>query len=238
MNLCKTFAAAFICAAASVFMLASLIVLSIETFALNENFYKQEYGKLKTAESIGISEQDLAGVTNRLLSYTRGEADNLDIKAVIGGSTQEVFGEREKEHMVDVRALYLAARDVRTYGLIIAAVLAAVAFFLKGRKTLSLLCRSFLSVSVAFLAALAALGIWAALDFSSFWTAFHHVFFTNDLWILNPETDVLIMMVPQQFFSDLVKNILILFAAVFAVLNAAAAAVVYINKKKAEKGIL
>lgn len=236
MSKLKKTAAALASVAAAVFILTALIVISIEAYALDENFYKHEYKKLNTAESIGISEQDLTAVTQRLISYTRGDADSLDMKAAIGGINREVFGEREKEHMVDVRELYLAARDVRTYGLILAGFLVLVVLLLKGKKMWHLLCSSFLSVSGAFLAALGALGLWAVLDFPSFWVTFHHVFFTNDLWILNPKTDVLIMMVPQQFFSDLVQSILLFFAIVFAVLNASAAAVLYFDKKIAAKG--
>jgi len=49
-------------------------------------------------------------------------------------------------------------------------------------------------------------------DFSGFWVQFHHLFFNNDLWLLNPETDILIQMLPQQFFYDLVVRILGMFA--------------------------
>ncbi|MFA5675216.1 MAG: TIGR01906 family membrane protein [Christensenellales bacterium] len=236
MSRLKGAAAVFACAAASVFLLTALIIISVEAYALNENFYKDEYEKLDTAQSAGMTERDLTDVTQRLISYTRGEAESLDMKAYIGGGVREVFGEREKEHMVDVRGLYLSAKAVRMYGLITAVILIVCAVALKRKYALPLLCRSFLSVSGAFLALVGAAGLWAALDFPTFWTTFHHIFFTNDLWILNPKTDVLIMMVPQRFFYDLVLSILTLFASLFAVLNAAAATVVYINKKKAGKG--
>ena len=37
---------------------------------------------------------------------------------------------------------------------------------------------------------------------------FHHIFFRNDLWLLDPNTDILIMMVPETFFFHLVFRIL------------------------------
>ena len=37
--------------------------------------------------------------------------------------------------------------------------------------------------------------------------------FENDFWILNPATDNLINMVPQGFFVDITKRILIVFSA-------------------------
>lgn len=210
-------------AAAAVLLIVALLIISIEMFALDENFYKNEYQKLDTADDIGISEEGLAAVTHKLIAYTRGALPGLDMRETIGGETREVFGAREKEHMVDVRALYLAARDVRTGALIGVAVLFAFVLAAGRREALPTLCRSFLAVSAVFVVVVGAAGLWAAVDFASFWTSFHQVFFTNDLWILDPRTDVLIMMVPQQFFSDLVARIIIRFVSIFATLNAAAA---------------
>lgn len=48
-----------------------------------------------------------------LLDYTQGKRGNLDVQAVINGQVQEVFNQREKDHMVDVQALYLNAMSVR-----------------------------------------------------------------------------------------------------------------------------
>jgi len=62
---------------------------------------------------------------------------------------------------------------------------------------------------------IAALGLYAALDFNSFWTSFHLLFFSNNLWLLDPSTDILIMMVPGEFFFDLVIRIILLFASAF-----------------------
>ena len=57
--------------------------------------------------------------------------------------------------------------------------------------------------------------LFALIDFDSFWRNFHEIFFTNDLWLLDPRTDILIMMVPLQFFYDLVMRIVITFVLLF-----------------------
>ena len=206
----------------SLLLIVGLLIASVEMFAVNPAFFRSEYSKLDTAQSIGISEEGLTEVTQKLLAYTTGADDNLDIQAEIKGEMQEVFGEREKDHMVDVKLLYLGARNVRTITLVAAVVLIAAAFLIGRRETLKTLCKSFLRVSAGFLIFVGAIAIYAALDFTSFWTNFHHVFFTNDLWILDPRTDVLIQMVPEQFFSDLVARIIIRFVSIFITLNAAA----------------
>ena len=226
------FSGKLIAAVASVLLILALLIVSIEMFALNESFFKSEYDKLRTAERIGISEEGLTEVTQKLLAYTRGELPDLDMQQEIGGELQEVFGQREKDHMIDVRDLYLAARSVRTMAIVGVIVLVALLFVLMRSKAVPVLCRLFLIVSGGFLAGVAVIGIWAAVDFASFWTSFHHVFFTNDLWILDPRTDVLIMMVPEQFFSDLVTRIIIRFVSMFFALNGAAALGLFLYNKR------
>jgi len=217
----------------SIALILGLLIASIEMFAVNTKFYQREYHKLGTAQSIGISEEDLNRVTDRLIGYTVDAEDNLDIQAEIKGEMREVFDAREKAHMVDVKALYLGARTVRIVSLVLAAVLFAAAFIAGRGDALRTLCRSFLWVSVGFVAFVGAIGLYAAIDFSSFWTSFHHVFFTNDLWLLDPRTEVLIQMVPEQFFSDLVARIIARFVAIFLTLNlAAAAGLIYIKRRR------
>ena len=50
---------------------------------------------------------------------------------------------------------------------------------------------------------LGAFALWAATDFDSAFTFFHHLLFTNDLWLLNPETDLLIRICPQEMFMQM-----------------------------------
>lgn len=221
---------------ASILLIIGLLVVSIETFALNPEFFESEYAKLGTESDIGISEAELSKVTQTLLGYTSGKVETLDMQAEIQGELQEVFGEREKEHMVDVQALYLSARSLRTWSLAVAAALLILAFLIGRARTLKTLCKSFLWVSAGFLIAIGAIGAYAAIDFTNFWISFHHIFFAgNDLWLLDPRTDVLIQMVPQQFFSDLVARIIIRFVSIFLTLNIAAAAGLYILNRKQRK---
>ena len=39
-------------------------------------------------------------------------------------------------------------------------------------------------------------------DFSDFWTSIHLVSFDNDLWLLDPSKDRLVMLVPESFWYD------------------------------------
>ena len=45
--------------------------------------------------------------------------------------------------------------------------------------------------------------IWAVADFNGFFITFHRIAFTNDGWLLNPRTDMLIRLMPEEFFISL-----------------------------------
>ncbi len=58
--------------------------------------------------------------------------------------------------------------------------------------------------------------------------------FTNDLWLLNPATDVMIRMFPSAFFAGVVQSVLLRFAAVLGVLGAGAGAVLICTRRRKE----
>ncbi|MBQ9942074.1 MAG: DUF1461 domain-containing protein, partial [Christensenellaceae bacterium] len=161
---------------------------------------------------------------------------DLHVLATVKGQERPVFNQREIDHMVDVKNLYLGARTVG-YTALGAGItwFAGMLFFAKAsrRKVLS----GYLHANWVFLSVVCAIGLFAALDFNTFWTNFHHIFFTNDLWLLDPRTDILIMMVPSQFFFDLVMRIVLWSLGSLAVLAAASARWNQKLKKQENHGI-
>ena len=57
--------------------------------------------------------------------------------------------------------------------------------------------------SLILIVPLAIFGIWAAIDFNSAFNFFHRLLFTNDLWLLNPATDLLIRICPSSMFANM-----------------------------------
>ena len=60
-------------------------------------------------------------------------------------------------------------------------------------------------------------------DFTKYFVIFHHIFFDNDLWLLDARTDLLINIVPEPFFMDTAARIGITFAGMTALLFAVCA---------------
>lgn len=86
-----------------------------------------------------------------------------------------------------------------------------------------------------FLAALGAFAAYASQDFTRAFTQFHHVFFNNDLWLLDPKTDLLINMLPEGFFTDFAIHMGVIFAGMLVVL--AVVCIVFLIVTRQKKGV-
>lgn len=196
-----------------------LIITGLEFLSFRMPFYSKMYGKLEVAETIGISDQELMDATQVLLDYTRGRSDSLDIEVSVNGKTVQMFNQREKDHMIDVQVLMKTVLAFRNISFVFVAIMAVISLgtgdyldFLLNKEILG-------KVLMGFAFVLSALAIFIIIDFDSFWILFHKVLFRNDLWLLNPMTDRLIMMVPLEFFMALVYRILFMIVLIFSILT-------------------
>lgn len=184
-----------------------LVILldSITLHSFDRSFYQNQYEKLNTAQSMKISENELDTATGVLLDYIVDDRDNLDYQLQSGES---FFNQKEIDHMVDVKNLYLSAELILKFSLFIFVGLSLYYLSLGKKRFQYILNQSFKHSFLVFGLVFGLIGLYALIDFDSFWTSFHHIFFRNDLWLLNPATDRLIQMVPLPFFNQLIFNIL------------------------------
>ena len=196
------------------FLLAALLSV-VHFVSFDYKFYDSEHSKIQiygksVSEHIGISDDDLKELTRFTLDYLNDADASLDKKLNIKGELREVFTDDEKLHMVDVRELNLNSLKVDYICIIIFVLI--LLYFLIYIKDINLLFSSYKYALIFFLIIFGFLAIWIFYDFDSFWTCFHQLFFSgNELWLLDLDTDVLIMIVPPEFFNDLVIKIVICF---------------------------
>ncbi len=186
-------------------------VFVIDITCFNEAFYAYEYPKNNVSETIGISDEDLKRATDVLLGYITGENESLDVKVQIDGKEVMMFNERETAHMVDVRDLYQMVSIVRFSALITFIVCMAYLLIVRAKDIFRTFFSAYKKINLVLFSVVGALSIWAIADFDAFWRSFHQIFFNNDLWLLDPTVDRLIMMVPGPFFFDLVLLIIVVF---------------------------
>lgn len=187
---------------------AAIIATVIDVVSFDRSFYENEYRKNDTVSYTGMSAEDNLRATDTLLDYLQDKRQDIVFVAEVSGTEREVFNERETIHMVDVKALYQNAIKVRN-GCVIAAVILLVLSVLIGKRSIfSVLRNGWKNGVILTGAVILFIAIWALADFNQFWTNFHLLFFDNDLWLLDPNTSIMINLFPGNFFFDLVIRII------------------------------
>ena len=199
-------------------------------------WWRNEYAKYNTPQYVTgeMSLDDAVYITEQMLEYCIGRIDTLDdTEATIDGVTKPFFTDREKQHLADCRNIFLGAVRFRIIALLMTAgLLMAVWFSVQKRfrddsgVPSGPYAACFARIlSSGYLKALAALVVFAVFliiigmqDFTFLFTKFHHVFFDNDLWILDPRVDNLVNVMQESVFSDAAITIGSIWAAAAAVL--------------------
>lgn len=201
-------------------LMFTLLITSVEVVTYwTPGYYENEYEKYDVLDDVHMEMDDLLDVTHEMMAYLRGNRADLHVPTIVNGQPREFFNEREIAHMEDVRGLFLGAIALRRICLVLMAVCLALLFALKAnvRKVLP---QTVCVGTILFFIVLAVLAGIISTDFNKYFIIFHHIFFNNDLWMLDPNTDLLINIVPEPFFMDTAGRIAITYAisvvAVFA----------------------
>ena len=144
-------------------------------------------------EATGLPAEEYAPVVRMITGYLRGGNDDFQHVYTEDGVEYLAFHDYEQHHMADVQDLFRLCRWVMWLGW------GAVLFggWLLRRKFSWC---AFRWTIIAVLAAVTAVVVAAVIDFDSLFVLFHKVAFTNDLWLLDPRTDMLIRLMPLEFF--------------------------------------
>lgn len=219
---------------AGVFCVLSLIIvilISAVDIAVygNINYFQKEYRKYHVTESVKMEEKELLFVTKEMMSYLRGTRDDLHINALIEGKKQEFFNEKEIAHMEDVRMLFIGGQWLRRIGVVICI---ATIIFLIVQKKKELLLKFLRNGMIFFIVTITTLAALISTNFTKYFILFHRIFFSNNLWILNPDTDRLINIVPEGFFIDTSIRIAVLFFVMILSISIVSSILLKIRIKK------
>lgn len=196
-----------------------LLITSVEAVVYwTPGYFEREYTKYNVLDSLpSMTMEDLLEVTDEMMDYLKGEREDLHVVTIMDGQEREFFNEREIAHMEDVQVLFLRAMSLRRACIFIC-VLCLGFLFLTKAPVRRVLPPSICAGTGLFFGITAILALIISGDFTKYFVIFHHIFFDNDLWILDPATDMLINIVPEGFFMDTAARIALLFGASSAVL--------------------
>jgi len=194
----------------------ALAATSVQWMSGSQWFYTTGFRRHHVIHRTGMDEEQLSRIASSLIAYFRSGSKFVDIADDLGEEADSLFTEEERLHLRDVKNLLA----MNAHALLILAVI------LFGAVGCSLLRRGVRSLAGALLAGAATtatvcavLGTYALLDFDGFFTTFHLLAFSNDLWAADGYMHYLF---PAGFWCDALLLVLASSGAIALVLGTAA----------------
>jgi integral membrane protein (TIGR01906 family) len=167
-----------------------IVAIAILPF-LTPQWIAFEQGRSQAAAWTGFTPDDLRTATDAILSDLVWGPPAFDVE--IGGVP--VLNERERQHMRDVRTVFM--------GLYAAAVASVVVLAVASRRRDRIrLWRSVARGAVGLIVGTVILGVVALIAFDQLFELFHRIFFPAGSYLFDPATDRLVQLFPFQFWQE------------------------------------
>jgi len=164
--------------------------------------YNYGFHKYNISQTTGLAEEELEKAAVGLISYFNSDEEYISLAVVKNGKPFDLFNQREVIHLKDVKGLIWLDYWVLLGTLIYALGYAGVSLFWRRKRYWRRLVWGVVVGSGITLAVMLALGLGTLLGFDQLFYQFHLISFTNELWLLDPTKDYLIMLFPRGFFYD------------------------------------
>jgi len=178
-----------------------LLITAVQYFSFNENYLYKNIDK-----NVPVFSEDLKLISKNLADYLENKRDNLVFEVTYANEAREAFNNREIQHMIDVKDIYIKLNYLKLISLLL--IISIVALIRKKYLLNAMYYSAGLSFGFS-----ALLGIIISINFNKAFIFFHEIAFSNDLWLLDPRTDLLINLLPLSFFINISIHMLILFVA-------------------------
>ena len=175
----------------SLLLIVFLLLLFAMVFGFSKNFYLREFSLYHPEKTLNINSKFVRYAGQVIPEYLMGKRDNPQIPGF-----KNFFNEREIKHMDDVKRIFKWVKIISVLSLITFLV------FLKAEGLPLVLLYSLILIAII-------LFIFLFLPFDLSFTKFHEILFNNELWLLNPETDRLIVLLPERFFINATRGIIL-----------------------------
>ena len=178
-----------------------LIVIASDIVIKTPFIYEYDYWKYDISNKTNLDINKLRGIGEEIRNYFDDDSEYLLVEATINDQRKPLYSSRETEHMKDVKTLVSLIGNVGLIFGVFLVIFPMLLLFKSGNwreEVLSLILLSgIFSIIIIIL-----ISILFLFFFDPLFILFHQISFSNDLWILDPEKDYLIMMFPELFFRD------------------------------------
>ena len=199
MRVLKYVAVVLFVAAVPVFLVATNVRWVIATPLI----YRYGFDEYNIPDRTGIERPELLSVGRQIRDYFNNGEEFLVVDTVLNGApVRSLFNSREVLHMRDVKGLVRGVYRVQEIAGLYILAFAVVGLAMGRWGFVPRLARSVSLGGALTLGVVGLLNLASLVGFEALFRAFHVVSFSNDLWQLDPRTDYLIAIFPEEFFLD------------------------------------
>jgi integral membrane protein (TIGR01906 family) len=178
--------------------------------------YELNWERNNITYKTNLDKEQLNSASEQIKDYFKNDQEKIEISLQQPGITvSNLFNQKEIDHMVDVKNLVKATLLFEKISLFFIFFSIVIISFKNGFNQLfnfifNIVYKSLLIWSGIFLVILSGIII----NFNATFILFHKIFFRNDLWILDPRSDYLLIMFPEKFFLEVCLTILLVFVII------------------------
>lgn len=185
-----------------------VLLAFVQFFAMTPSYYEWRFHELGVAQTTGLDEKGLSIAAEGISDFLAKREPEFKAMVTQDGVEKDIFNEREKAHMADVKVLFAWVRLIQFIVVGVAAVMVGLRTAFGMSRTKIYVFPIFRAALICSIGTTVVLGLLSFVDFTGVFIAFHEALFTNDLWLLDPKTSVLINLLPEKFFSGFVLHVL------------------------------
>ena len=181
----------------AVFYPIVLLVLAIRLVTSSVFLWVEYHRPGFPADSFGFTTDDRMTYGSYTVDYLLNLSQSRYLGDLVDKLGSPLFLAGEVNHMADVKTVIVMAFMA---GLALAIVMVIGMMYL-ARRSFGGIRRALFAGSIATLALIVAIGVFAATGWERFFTDFHEIFFTDGTWTFYTD-DTLIRLFPSQFWTD------------------------------------
>jgi len=191
-----------------------ILTISFEIITFSDWIYEFNWDRNNISYRSNLTNNELDQVSDQIKDYFKNDDEKITIN-IERNKSINLFNQREIDHMVDVKNLIKFTLLFERISLVIIFFTLIISSYINGLKEIQrvliqIIYKSFIIWSGIILLIISGMVI----NFNYTFTLFHKIFFRNDLWILDPRNDYLLILFPERFFLEICIIILLLFTLI------------------------
>ncbi len=192
-------------------VLTTLFTICQTVLYADNDFLPKRFERYAVMNNIPpIKKEDLDRVGVHLMRYLIGKERDLQIEVEIDGKISPFFNEQDIFHMGEVRDIFIGLLRLRNVLFLMISAILVLLFTAFKHHMNAVFKTAYRSIFILFFIQMI-VGLLSWTDFDRAFILFHKIVFNNDKWLFDPETDLMINILPQELFFESAVLIIILY---------------------------